>query len=167
MNKRTVSIISGAAGLVLAGTVYYFTSQFPARAAHAGQYVKFLTLVLAILSGLLILTEFKNRAAENIVWMKAPRYFTITAVLTVLYLSVINIIGFYIASALYILILAPMLGLKNRKMLFISAALLLGVIYAVFVNFLEVPVPLGILEDFDITDIPGSIESAKEAWLYL
>ena len=50
MNKKTVSILSGAAGIFLAGAIYSEVLKFPAYAVHASQYVKFLLAVTAMMS---------------------------------------------------------------------------------------------------------------------
>ena len=57
MNKKTVSILSGAAGIFLAGAIYSEVLKFPAYAVHASQYVKFLLAVMAFLCALLIVAS--------------------------------------------------------------------------------------------------------------
>lgn len=164
MNKKTVSILSGAAGIVLAGAVYSQVLKFPEYAIHASQYVKFLLLVLALLCGLLTVSSFFSRDTSKPGWVKAPGPFTAAVVLTLLFVLSIKYVGFYVGAAVYMIVLSWTLGLRKPLLLIVSTALLLALIYGVFVKFLGVPVPLGIFEEFTFSDIPSSLAKAKLAW---
>ncbi|MBO5493642.1 MAG: tripartite tricarboxylate transporter TctB family protein [Pyramidobacter sp.] len=167
MNNKTVSILSGAAGILLAGAIYTQVEKFPEYAIHASQYVKFLLLVLAILSGVLLVMSFFGREAGKPTWVKAPGHFFATAVLTILMVMSLKYVGFYVASAVYMLVLALLLGLRRPLLLIVCTALLLAIVYGVFVRFLSVPVPLGVFEEFTFSDIAGSLAKAKAAWALL
>ena len=52
-------------------------------------------------------------------------------------------------------------------LLVVCTALLLAIVYGVFVKFLSVPVPLGVFEDFTFSDVAGSLAKAKAAWSLL
>lgn len=163
MNKKTVSILSGAAGILLAGAIYSETLKFPAYAVHASQYVMFLLAVMAILCGLLIVASLKSGGAGKTQWVKAPGPFAATVALTLVYVLSLKYAGFYVASAVYMLVLAFLLGLRRPLLLIVSTAALLALVYGVFVRFLGVPVPLGIFEEFTFADVPGSLAKAKAA----
>ena len=85
-------------------------------------------------------------------------------VLTLLFVLSIKYVGFYVGAAVYMIVLSWTLGLRKPLLLIVSTALLLALIYGVFVKFLGVPVPLGIFEEFTFSDIPGSLAKAKLAW---
>lgn len=164
MNKKTASILSGAAGIVLAGAIYSQVLKFPEYAVHASQYVKFLLAVLAVLCVLLVVSSFFSHDTSKPQWIKAPGHFTAAAVLTVLFVMSVKYVGFYVGAAVYMVALSWLLGLRKPLMLIICTAFLLALIYCVFVRFLGVPVPLGIFEEFTFSDIPGSLAKAKLAW---
>ena len=167
MNNKTVSILSGAAGIVLAGAIYTQVEKFPEYAIHASQYVKFLLLVLTILSGVLMVMSFFGREAGKPKWVKAPGHFLATSVLTIAMVMSLKYVGFYVAAAVYMLVLALLLGLRRPVLLLVSTVLLLAIVYGVFVKFLSVPVPLGVFEDFTFSDIAGSLAKANAAWSLL
>jgi hypothetical protein len=167
MRNKTVSVLSGAAGIILAGAIYTQVEKFPEYAIHASQYVKFLLLVLTILSGVLLLMSLFGREAGKPTWVKAPGHFIATSVLTIAMVMSLKYVGFYVAAAVYMAVLAPLLGLRRPVLLLICTVLLLAVIYGVFVRFLGVPVPLGVFEEFTFTDIAGSLAKAKAAWALL
>ena len=163
MNKKSVSILSGAAGIFLAGAIYSEVLKFPAYAVHASQYVKFLLAVMAFLCALLIVASLCGGETGRPQWVKAPGAFTATVALTLVYVLSLKYIGFYAASAVYMLVLAFLLGLCRPLLLVVSTAALLALVYGVFVRFLGVPVPLGIFEEFTFADVPGSLAKAKAA----
>ena len=130
---------------------------------HASQYVKFLLAVMAFLCALLIVASLCGGETGRPQWVKAPGAFTATVALTLVYVLSLKYIGFYAASAVYMLVLAFLLGLRRPLLLVVSTAALLALVYGVFVRFLGVPVPLGIFEEFTFADVPGSLAKAKAA----
>ena len=167
MSKKLVSILSGAAGIILAGAIYTQVQKFPEYAIHASQYVKFLLLVLTILCGILLVMSVFGHEKGKPTWVKAPGHFFATAVLTILMVMSLKYVGFYVASAVYMIVLSLLLGLRRPVLLIVCTVLLLAIVYGVFVKFLSVPVPLGVFEDFTFSDISGSLAKAKAAWSLL
>ena len=167
MNRKTISVLSGAAGILSAGALYSLVLKFPPYAVHASQYVKFLLAVLTVLCSILVVSSLMTHDSERVQWVKAPGPFTVTLVLTVLYMFSLKYSGFYVSSALYMLLLAPALGLRRPLLLLTSTAALLALVYSVFVRFLRVPVPLGVFEEFTFSDLPGSLEKARAALMLL
>lgn len=167
MNKKTLNVLSGAGGIILAGAIYSAVRKFPSYAVHASQYVRFLLLVMAVLCGLLLVSSLFGNDSSRPSWIKAPSHFVLTVILTVLCVMSMKYVGSYVAGVLYMLILAWGLGLRRPLLLVVSTAALMLLIYGVFAKFLNVPVPLGIFEDFTFADVAGSLEKAKLAWLAL
>lgn len=167
MNKKTLNVLSGAGGIILAGAVYSVVQKFPSYAVHASQYVRFLLAIMAVLCGLLLVSSLFGGDGSKPTWIKAPSSFALTVILTVLCVLSMKYVGFYAAGALYMLIAAWSLGLRRTPVLIASTAVLMLLVYGVFAKFLNVPVPLGIFEEFTFSDIVGSLEKAKLAWLAL
>ena len=118
---------------------------------------------MAFLCALLIVASLCGGETGRPQWVKAPGAFTATVALTLVYVLSLKYIGFYAASAVYMLVLAFLLGLRRPLLLVVSTAALLALVYGVFVRFLGVPVPLGIFEEFTFADVPGSLAKAKAA----
>ena len=118
---------------------------------------------MAFLCALLIVASLCGGETGRPQWVKAPGAFTATVALTLVYVLSLKYIGFYAASAVYMLVLAFLLGLCRPLLLVVSTAALLALVYGVFVRFLGVPVPLGIFEEFTFADVPGSLAKAKAA----
>lgn len=70
--------------------------------------------------------------------------FILVAVVSLLYLFAINILGYFTATILYLLVL--LLTLKaNRKTILITVPIFMVGLYLLFRMFLKVPLPTGIL----------------------
>lgn len=143
MKNKSLNIMTAAAGLSLAAAMFLIARGFPDRATSASRYVIFLSAVLALFSFLL---PFDRTAKNNkvLLWIKKPALFWKTAIVTGVYALMLPYAGFFISSALYMIFLSWLLGLKKPLWVLVSTGGLLFFIYVVFVRFLTVPVPMGI-----------------------
>lgn len=166
MTKKLVSLLSGISGIIIAALIYFTqVRKFPSYAVESTRYATFLLIVFAILCYLLlVVTLFQKSDGARPVWVKAPSKFTFTVVLMFVYVLSLEYIGFYVASVAFMLVLAPLLGLRRPLLLITCTVLLLAIVYGVFVHFLSVPVPLGVFEELTFSDIQGSIAKAIAAW---
>jgi len=67
---------------------------------------------------------------------------------SVIYLVLLNFIGFIILTPLWTMFMFNTMGYKNKKTSAIVSLILTGLIFYVFKKLLYVPVPLGILSNF-------------------
>lgn len=147
MNKKVLDILGGVAGLILAVAMYSAALSFPDRAPDAARYVKFLAVTIMVLCGALIVQAWFRRGIQiPIQWVKAPRAFTITVVLTLAYAVSMNWVGFYAGSFFYMVVLAWALKYRQPVRLMAFSLCLLLAVYGVFEKFLGVPVPHGVWE---------------------
>lgn len=128
--------------------VFYFIliKQLPEKAARYPYFVlgllTFLTLILAI-NSFFIKSNKEEEDNEKFKDIKIGQFFFIIFA-SALYIAFIDIIGFFTTTFIYLLVV--MLGLKNSiKWSIITSILFPIFIYFVFVTFLRVPVPKGIL----------------------
>ncbi len=138
-------MICAAAGLVLAAAMFISARSFPDRAAAASRYVFFLVAVLSVLSlSLLFLGARKEGDARPIRWIKSSRPFWATLGGSIVYIGLMNYIGFFPGSAIYVIFLGYVLGFRNPLWILTGTSGLLLFVYFVFVRFLAVPVPSGL-----------------------
>ncbi|MDD4835941.1 MAG: tripartite tricarboxylate transporter TctB family protein [Dethiosulfovibrio sp.] len=145
MSRKQLNILCAAAGLVLAAAMFISVGYFPDRVVSAARYVLFLSGVMSVFSLLLLIQTLLVGTSEKLVWVKAPRPFFSTVALTVIYVISLDFVGFFPASGLYMIILGWILGFKRPVGLIGGSLVLLGTVYLVFVRFLSVPVPTGLL----------------------
>jgi hypothetical protein len=139
--NRIVSV----AGLALAAAMFFAARGFPGRAAPAARWVFFLSGSLGFLSILLFAQSYYTVARDQIKWVDAPVFFLATAGGMVVYILVLPYAGFFIASFLFMIVLGYVLGFRKPLSLLGGTVGLLLFIYLVFVRFLAVPVPVGLL----------------------
>lgn len=128
--------------------VFYFVliKQLPEKAARYPYFVLgllfFLTMILAI-NAFFIKAKTEEEDSEKFKDVKIGQFLFIIFA-SVAYIIFIEIIGFFTTTFIYLLVV--MLGLKNSiKWSIITSILFPIFIYFVFVTFLRVPVPKGIL----------------------
>jgi len=146
MEVSTSNKISCAGGLALAAALFFGAQGFPERAASAALYVKFLSVSLFLLSGILLAqTLLSPVRGKTVQWVKSPRKFLITTVAMILYAALLYVIGFFPASIIMMIGLARAMGYAKWKPLVIGTLVMMVFIYLLFVRFLAVPVPAGLL----------------------
>jgi hypothetical protein len=143
MKIRSLNYLLAAAGFALAVAMFMVARSFPERATSASRYVLFLSCLLGVLS---IILPFERTGNRNRVlsWIQKPLFFWKAVVMTVMYVFALPVLGFFLSSGLYMLILSWLLGLKRPVWVIGGTFGLLLFIYVVFVRFLTVPVPMGI-----------------------
>lgn len=88
------------------------------------------------------MTEYKDSASpfKGIYW----RQLIFVLAMSLVYILLINVMGFFVATSLYIVV--TMLGLKIRLLNAVISTLAVdAALYGIFVFFLNVPLPEGIL----------------------
>ncbi|HCP00054.1 MAG: hypothetical protein CL573_01705 [Alphaproteobacteria bacterium] len=142
--ERLVSI-----GLIIAGGIVYFlTRDWPGRSDAFPDFASIGTMVLAL--GMLI-RSFMARDIERLegsvkfdfsyrAWK--PFYIIIVGIL---YSIAVIKVGFYTSSFVFYFIVTYMVGLRNHKVIFLTAAILFPVLYAFFTLALDAYLPEGIL----------------------
>lgn len=140
---RRINLILSTTLIVIAGIIYYMISQLPSEATLYPIFVTSLFFILSIM--LLIVTYFnkddKEESSFKDIEVKQLLFILITSGL---YVALINILGYIVATFLYILV--TLLGLRIKKInsIIISIGFCLF-IYVVFKVFLKVPLPKGII----------------------
>ncbi|MFZ5943579.1 MAG: tripartite tricarboxylate transporter TctB family protein [Bacillota bacterium] len=150
MEMRKVNFI--IAGLILTISYFFWTDAAGIRPpAHI--YPKTIIAITAFLGfALLIQSIFFPKSliqGKPFEGINYPRVLT-TIVATIIYFFVLKTIGFYVTSFFFIIILTWILGereigLKIFAKLGLLSLVVMGLVYASFKVFLNVPTPTGIL----------------------
>ena len=147
MKEINVNRISALSGFAISGYMIVATKQFPKRAVSAARYVNFLAISLALLSFILLLGAIKTNSEneKRVMWIKDIPHFVETTIGLIVYFFLLKWFGFLLPSLLFLLIIGWLLGYHKPVKLIISSIGLLAFIYLVFVKFLSVPIPSGML----------------------
>ena len=136
-------------GLFILEAFYFILiKQLPPKAARYPYFVLglmvFLTLLLAINTFLIKPKNTEENKEEDQFKGNLYGQFFLVIVLSAVYVILIDIIGFFVTTAIYLFV--TMLALKSNIKWSIVVSILFPIfLYLIFVSFLKVPVPRGFL----------------------
>jgi hypothetical protein len=110
-------------------------------AMAASSYPRLILACCILVSGLLIL-----RPARLVEKKKNKSYQGFYAiVLMVIYISLLEKVGFFILTPLFLFVLPYMVGFRRYRLIFLSIIVVTAALYGVFVEVLNIPLPAGLL----------------------
>ena len=133
-------------GLFVLEAFYFFLiKQLPPKAARYPEFVLSLMLFLTILLAInTFIIKPKNVEEEDKFKGNLFKQFFFVIAISVVYVILIDIIGFFVSTAIYLFV--TMVVLKSNVKWSIVVSILFPIfLYLVFVSFLKVPVPRGFL----------------------
>ena len=136
-------------GLFILEAFYFLLiKQLPPKAARYPYFVLglmiFLTLLLAINTFLIKPKNTEENKEEDQFKGNLYGQFFLVIALSAVYVILIDIIGFFVTTAIYLFV--TMLALKSNIKWSIVVSILFPIfLYLIFVSFLKVPVPRGFL----------------------
>ena len=136
-------------GLFILEAFYFLLiKQLPPKAARYPYFVLglmvFLTLLLAINTFIIKPKNAEEEKGEDQFKGILYRQFFLIIALSAVYIVLIDIIGFFVTTAIYLFV--TMVALKSSIKWSIVVSILFPVfLYLIFVSFLKVPVPKGFL----------------------
>ena len=133
-------------GLFVLEAFYFFLIKpLPPKAARYPEFVLSLMLFLTILLAInTFIIKPKNVEEEDKFKGNLFKQFFFVIAISVVYVILIDIIGFFISTAIYLFV--TMVALKSNVKWSIVVSILFPIfLYLVFVSFLKVPVPRGFL----------------------
>lgn len=127
--------------------VALFYHQSQGMKEDAGLFPSFLSILIFILNTLYLFnisrTEIKEvqKNKDEISFKKL--YIMIG--LSIFYIGLLKVLGFTIASFIFLIISMKLLEVNNNKLVIISSLLIVIIIYICFAILLNVPMPMGML----------------------
>ena len=145
MTSKLENIISCLFIYIVSIFFFFSSSNFPRDSAA---FPKVIALILTVLNTILLVQAFVKR--EKVKQKKErerilPIRTIFTAILTIAYILLVNIVGFILLTPIYIFIVSSELGYRNKAISIIVALATTFTIYLVFKVVLGVPVPNGFL----------------------
>jgi len=143
--------------LVLLSVLCYIESlSYPYQSAY---FPRFIIALLAMLGLATVVKEIikHKKATDNkqakasstdekvAFWMMTSvRKVSMMIFSSLVYMVVMNYVGFFVTTSVYLPIMMRLLGIRRLRTLFLSTFVVVFVIYMIFVAFLNVPFPEGI-----------------------
>jgi len=131
--------------------VYLGSLSYPHESAY---FPRFIIILLGVLGGVLFVREFlkksgpaidkKNRSTSI---FQNQAFFKVSLMIfsSVIYLLIMNWVGFFSITIVYLPVMIRLMGVKKPSTIFISTGIVLSLIFLIFRAFLKVPFPEGLL----------------------
>lgn len=133
--------------IAIACYVLYSAQSFPGeidKVPGPGYFPTILSVILILLSLLLIATSRKVNNAPLGIFAKKNSIVFIAAGVTLVYLGLIFVFGFLIATPLYLIAIFRFFRMTRWRSLLLAAGITTAASYAVFTAILEVQLPSGL-----------------------
>ena len=144
--KDRQDIVAGLVIMLLAIAGIYEARGLPTGVAMLPLWVLGTLFVLScimIVRGILNIVPAQN-GSKAIPFIVAPKRLAIGIIAMALYIIGIEVIGFYVTTALFIPLSALALGFRNFKLIAITTIGFLGFVYVVFSLIFERVLPVGL-----------------------
>ena len=149
MNKAVYrqNIVTGIVLIAVALAAFALAIPMPEKAAV---FPKIVSMVLALLGGLLIVTtavKMKKGTAIDEEALDPHTFLRPMAfmLMVILYVAGIRVIGFYVTTTVLLVVYMYIMGIRQPKALAITTVVVMVLIYLVFTTALKVRLPKGIL----------------------
>ena len=131
--------------------VYLGSLSYPHESAY---FPRFIIILLGVLGGALFVKEFLKKSGPAIDKKKGstsifqnPAFFKVSLMIfsTVIYLLIMNWVGFFSITIVYLPVMIWLMGVKKPSTIFLSTGIVLFFVLLIFRGFLKVPFPEGLL----------------------
>ena len=139
--------------MVFAGMYWFSAKDLPAKALDFPKALFMILIPLFVWNGVNSVREFYRTLSdtereEAVKWncsLHITKHKVIVTLLTLGYILLIPVIGFFICTVAYLAVLAFYLGIRRPVSLVLFSLLFTAVLYAIFVLWLQIRMPAGIL----------------------
>ena len=153
MNVKKIDISVGTVLSILSVAIYLFAGTYKGSGVSTygpNVFPQFLAVMLFITSILLIVNAVKGKSQTDLEGINFPGLIRtgITVGISIIYLVAMQFLGFLISTLIFLLVMIRYLGQKNKLTLIISSVSVSIIVYAIFKDFLKIPLPTGFLSFF-------------------
>lgn len=140
---------AGIIGVALGVVMVVASLGFPEQSATFPRLIGFALIALGAIESVRTATVGPNRAERAAVEDEAPKTSPRAALLftgiTIAYVLVLPLIGFYVTTFAFIVGLLLALGIRSTRLVLLLPLVLLAIIFLTFTMQLHVPLPEGLL----------------------
>ena len=149
MNSKPIDIIVGIVLSILSITIYLYAEQYVGRGVNTygpNFFPQVLSILLLVASIALIVKAVKGSEQKQLEETDKKGFIRalVALILAIGYIQIMQFLGFYLSTALFLYILMMYFGQKSQILYIASSILVSSVIYGIFHFFLKIPLPEGI-----------------------
>ena len=150
MNNKSVDIGVGVFLCIFSVAVYLYAGQYSGRGVNsygpdffpkALSVMMFISATILIIRGVAGISLTTLESTDRQGFIRAGG----TLALGVIYIGLMKLIGFYIATALFLYTLMAFLGQKGQITRILVSVIVASLIFGIFHSFLKIPLPEGFI----------------------
>lgn len=150
MYSKSIDIFVGIFLSALSIAIFFYAEQ-----QYAGSGVnsygpkffpQFVSVMLLLASLILIIQALKGNSLKNFEEINKRGFIraTITLTFSIAYLFLMQVLGFYLSTAIFLFVTMKFLGLKSYTVTLIVSVCVATIVYGIFRIFLKIPLPEGL-----------------------
>ena len=151
MNSKRIDIGVGSTLSFFSVVIFLYSNQY--KVGNVTQYgpnffPQILSVIMLFLSLMLIVNAVKGKSEKDLESIDKTGFIrsSITLGIAITYLIIMQFLGFFIATVLFLYVLMTFIGHKGKLVRIISCLGVTIVVYGIFYLFLKVPLPGGIFD---------------------
>lgn len=151
MNSKRIDISVGAALSVLSTAVFLYANQYKGKGVSQygpNFFPQTMAALLFITSILLIVSALRGKSQDDLesIHLSGLIRSGITVGISILYLILMQFLGFFLSTVIFLYVMMTFLGQKGQLKRVISSLTVSAIIYAIFNSFLKIPLPEGLFQ---------------------
>lgn len=150
MDSKRIDIGVGIILCIFSVIIYlYAEQQYVGRGVNRygpNFFPQVLSLMMFLASIALIVQAFRGKALKNLEEVNKQGFVraTVTLVLAIAYVFLMNFLGFYLSTVIFLFVVMTYLGQKKLWIRILVSLLVATAVYGLFHYFLKIPLPEGI-----------------------
>jgi len=153
MNVKKIDISVGSVLCVLSVAIFLYAGTYKGSGVSnygPNVFPQFLAVMLFITSVLLIVNAVKGKSQTDLEGINLAGFIrtSITVGISIAYLIVMQFIGFFVSTFIFLYVMIQYLGQKSLVTRLISSFAVSIIVYLIFKDFLKIPLPSGFLSFF-------------------
>ncbi len=149
MDSKRIDIGIGIILCLLSVAIYLYAEQYAGRGVNSygpNFFPQALSFMLFLAAVGLIIQALRGKALKNLEAMNKPGLLrtAVTLLIATAYVLLMNVLGFYLATGLFLFVVMTYLGQKKLWIRVLVSVLVATAVYSLFHYFLKIPLPEGI-----------------------
>lgn len=149
MDSKNIDIGVGIGLCILSVVIFLYAKQYTGSGVNRygpDFFPQALSVILFLTSGALIVQALRGHALKGLETTNKQGLVRAGATLgiAILYLLIMQVLGFYISTGLFLYVVMLYLGQKNQRISVFTSIFVASSVYSIFRFFLKIPLPEGV-----------------------
>jgi len=153
MDSKRIDLCIGIALCFLSVCIYWYAERYSGRGFSSygpNFFPQVLSVLFFLTSAAMIVQALRGKALANMERIHKPGLITVagTLIISILYVFSMKLLGFYLATLLFLYVVMILLGQKNIWIRLAVSFVIASAIFGIFTFVLKIPLPEGFVGSF-------------------